>query len=79
MSEAITHATVALSSALTPKASVPVSQGASPAKNIDSRSKYYKQLSELSNLRENGILSNEEYVLEKSAVMAVLKQLKESL
>ena len=66
---------------MTPKTSVPVSliMSACPAKNIDSRSKCYKQLSEFSNLRENGILSNEEYMLEKSAVMAVLKQLKESL
>ena len=79
LSEVITHATEALSSALAPKTSIPVGQSTSPAKKIDSRSKCYKQLSELNNLGENGILSNEEYMLEKGAVMAVLKQLKEGL
>ena len=79
MSEVITHAAEALSSALASKTSIPVGQSTSPAKNIESRSKCCKQLSELDNLREKGILSNEEYMLEKSAVMAVLKQLKEGL
>jgi len=66
LSEAIIHAAVALSSALAPKTGTPVIQTKSPAKNIDSRSKCYKQLSGLSSLRESGILTNKEYLLEKS-------------
>ena len=47
----------------------------SPGRLIDARSKCYKQLSELHNLKSSGILSEEEYLVEKSAVMANLKLL----
>ena len=47
----------------------------SPASAPDARSKSYKQLSELHNLKSLGILTEEEYLAEKSAVMANLKLL----
>ena len=47
----------------------------SPAKSIDSRSKCYKQLGELNNLKLAGVLSEEEFAVEKIAVMDVLKKL----
>ena len=47
----------------------------SPAKAIDSRSKCYKQLSDLKNLFESGILSNQEYSDEKAIIMGTLKRL----
>lgn len=47
----------------------------SPIKSIDMRSKCYKQLSEINNLRVVGILSEEEYAVEKCAVMDALKKL----
>ena len=50
------------------------SSGTSPAKSIDNRSKCYKQLGELNNLRMAGVLNEEEYGAEKKAVMAVLKK-----
>jgi len=76
-SEAITSAAVAISSALAPNSSVPVSQTkTSPAKQIESRSKCYKQLNELSNLKANGVITEDEYIVEKNAVMAILRQLK---
>lgn len=48
--------------------------GSSPAKAIDSRSKCYRQLADLKNLVESGILS-EEYSGEKATIMGMLKKL----
>ena len=69
-----------LSSALSPPthqsnaiASRAASAGTSPAKSIDSRSKCYKQLSDLNNLKITGVLSDEEYQMEKTAIMNILK------
>jgi hypothetical protein len=45
---------------------------ASRAKTIDTRSKCYKQLSEL---KSAGVLTEEEYQSEKEAIMATLKKL----
>ena len=42
--------------------------GASPAKFIDNCTNFYKQLSELSNLKESGF-GNEEYYAEREAIM----------
>ena len=50
------------------------SSGTSPAKSIDSRSKCYKQLGELNDLRIAGVLDEEEYLIEKKAVMTILKK-----
>ena len=47
----------------------------SPAKLIENRSKLYKQLSELKNLKGCGVLSDAEYATEKATIMVLLKQL----
>lgn len=77
MAEALTKAAVALSSALSPQS---VNQYAgmstSPAKQIEARSKCYKQLNELKNLKESGVLTDIEYADEKVAVLGILKKLK---
>lgn len=70
---AVQAASQAIASALTPK--VISSPSSSPGKVIDNRSKCYKQLGELKNLRSSGVLSQEEYESEKQAVMDVLKKL----
>lgn len=77
--EALTKAVVDIASALTPR-SVPTTTSQahvvnSPAKVIDGRSKCYRQLSDLKNLMESGLLSNEEYQREREAIMNTLKKL----
>ena len=71
---------MAISSALLPPSTtnqiIPPQVAISLAKLIDLRSKCYKQLSELNNLKDTGILTEEEYVAEKDAVLAMLKKLK---
>lgn len=78
MAEALTQAAVAISSALSPRSNLSINQtnGTSPGKLIESRSKCYKQLHDLSNLKAAGILSDMEYSDEKEAVLVVLKRLK---
>ena len=68
LSEAITQ----LSSALSPKPVATTSSG-SPAKIIENRSKCYKQLAELKNLVELGVLSEEECDAERNAILGILK------
>lgn len=46
----------------------------SPPKAIEGRSKCYKQLVDLKNLKTSGILSEDEYKVEKDAIMASLKK-----
>ena len=74
MADALTKAAVAISSALSPQS---VNQYAgmstSPAKQIEARS---KQLNELKNLKESGVLTDIEYADEKVAVLGILKKLK---
>ena len=81
-SQALTEAVTAIASALSPpppkQGKSGCGQGSSPAKLIDGRSKCYKQLSELNNLKVSGIISDEEYVIEKEAIMAILNTLKTS-
>ena len=60
--------------ALLPNVTVPTSHS-SPAKVIDNRSKCYKQLGELKNFMQAGILSDEEYSREREAIMGTLKSL----
>ena len=48
------------------------SLGTSPASN---RSKCYKQLADLSNLKQSGLLSDAEYASEREAIMSTLKKL----
>ena len=47
----------------------------SPAKLIEGRSKLYKQLSELQNLKSMGVLSDNEYLTEKETIMELLKNM----
>ena len=47
----------------------------SPSKSVDVRSKGYKQLSEPSTLKRNGILTLKEYETEKKEIMLTLKDL----
>ena len=80
MAEALTQAASEVSSAIvaafTPKSAVPsTSTCVSPAKVIENRSRCYKQLSDLQSLRSQGLLSEEEYVREKDAIMGLLKKL----
>ena len=74
MTEALTQAAVAISSALSPR---PPSQtiGGSPGKLIESRSKCYRQLSDINNLKASGVLTEEEYFTEKESIMCVLRKL----
>ena len=66
-----------LAPTLSPSVTTPISHGSSgsPAKLIDNRSKCYKQLGELKNLMQTGLLSDEEYSREREAVMGTLKSL----
>ncbi len=73
---ALTGVANQLSGALSPvPTSNPSTLGTSPAKIIENRSKCYKQLSELNNLKTTGVLTEEEYQVEKDAVMTTLKTL----
>ena len=76
-SDVVVEAIDKISQAITPSKSTAQSHSHSPVRQIvDNRSKCYKQLSELKNLEDTGVLTSEEYVLEKEAVMATLKSLK---
>ena len=73
VAHALTEAATAITSALSPRV---VGAGVgSPAKLIKSRSKLYKQLSELQTQRSSGVLTEEEYKVEKEVIMELLKQL----
>ena len=78
--QALTEVATAIASALSPPpANQSISncgRGSSPAKLIEGRSKCYKQLSELNNLKASGIINNEEYLTEKESIMAILNTLK---
>ena len=52
----------------------PSNASLSPAKIIDNRSKCYRQLSELRNLKDEGLISGEDYDHERSAIMSMLKK-----
>lgn len=80
MAQALTHAATQVSSAitaaLTPKSSASSSStGVSPARAIESRSKCYRQLGELQNLKLQGLLNEEDYDCERAAIMGLLKKL----
>ena len=76
MSEALTHAAQAFSSALFPRTITGLCHSEGTTSMIDSCSKCYKQLSELNNLKSTGVITEDEYLKEKGAIMKVLKQLK---
>ena len=81
MSEALTQAALAISNAFSPRPTFPSTSssqpmGSSPAKVVESRSKCYKQLSDLNQLKASGIISEVEYAEEKESVMSVLRKLR---
>ena len=79
-SDAATEAVNQITALLTPKLSAPPPAKAnSPAKIIDNRSKCYRQLGELKNLYESGLLSEAEYTKERGAIMSTLQRLSESV
>ena len=47
----------------------------SPLKKIESRSKCYKQRSDLNNLKVQGFITDEEFASEKQSIMTLLKRL----
>ena len=76
MAQALTQAASAIATALTPKSTnLASSTGISPAKVIDNRTKCYKQLGDLQNLKMQGLLTDEEYVRERVSIMGVLNKL----
>ena len=78
--KAILKAATAITSALSPKPiALPSSvTPTSPARLIESRSKLYKQLADLQNLKTAGILTGNEYFAEKATIMELLHKLKPS-
>lgn len=74
-SDVVTQVVDKIANVLSPKAASS-SNSNSPAKVIENRSKCYKQLSELKNLNESGVLSDEEYLSEKEAIMSSLKKMR---
>ena len=74
VSQTITQLTPLTTSSATPQSSsTPTSL--SPARIVDTRFKCYKQLGELKNLNQAGILSDEECVTERQAIMDILKSI----
>ena len=61
--------------AIIPHSTLGTPSGNSPAKVIDNRSKCYKQLGELNNLKQAGLLSDNEYASERETVMNILNKL----
>ena len=78
VAQLLTEAATAITSALSPKPNVSPSSvtPSSPVKLIESKSKLYKQLSDLQNLRNTGILTETEYCTEKATIMELLNKLK---
>lgn len=74
--DAVSQAISQLSSTLSPRPAPSSSLSPSPAKVIDNRSKCYRQLGELKNLKQSGLLSEDEYQIEREAIMGTLKELK---
>ena len=74
VTEAATAFTSALSKPTIPVTPVSVGVTTSPAKVIECRSKLYKQLADLQNLR--GMMTEEEYSVEKESIKDFLKQLR---
>lgn len=74
--DSFTQAITQIASALSPNSSMPrTGLGTSPGKLIDNRSKCYKQLADLNNLKQSGVLNDDEYTTERGAIMQVLKKM----
>ena len=76
LSQAITQIASALSPNGASATSSPRIAGTSPARLIDNRSKCYKQLADLNNLKQTGLLDDNEYLAERQAIMGMLDKLK---
>ena len=75
LTQPITQIATALSPGTTSSSRGPM-LAVCPAKVIENRSECYKQLADLSNLKQSGLLDDEEYAAERQAIMEVLKKLK---
>ena len=71
---ALTKALTNIASAISPQAT-PL-HASPPSKKIDGRSKCYKQLADLKNLKESNILTEEEFKVEREAILGILNNLK---
>ena len=69
----LTDAAAAFATAISPGVT---GVSASPVRVIDSRSKLYKQLNELQALRASEIITDEEYEIEKTSILTMLRQLR---
>lgn len=77
VAQALSEVATTLTQALSRAPAGQAGSTSSPARLIDSRSKLYKQLSELQNLKSAGILTESEYTAEKGTIMDLLTQLKQ--
>ena len=78
VARALSDAATVIATALSPAVSTSsthIIASNSPAKVIESRSKLYRQLNELQNLKQSGVLTDEEYCEEKGTIMKLLQQL----
>lgn len=75
--EDLKQALTQIASAVTPTRSGCSSNSTSPARAIEGRSKCYRQLAELKNLRDSGVLSDEQFEFEREAILATLENLKQ--
>ena len=78
--DAVSQVISQLSSTLSPKLISPApstnsNSSPSPAKVIENCSKCYRQLGELKNLKQSGLLSEDECQIEREAIMNTLKDL----
>ena len=70
VNEAVTQAISQITAAIAPtQAPLTSNLVSSPAKTINNRSKCYKQLGKLRDLKESSLLSEEEYTAEREAIM----------
>lgn len=71
VARALSDAATVIATALSPAVSTSSTRN-SPAKVIESRSKLYKQLNELQNLKQSGVLTDEEYCEKKEGTIMKL-------
>ena len=76
VNQVIVDAAKAFTSSLSGRATS--SRCSGPSELIEDRSKLYKQLSELHNLKTANVLSQDEYEAEKETIMELLKKLKDA-
>ena len=77
IADALTRVADKISGVLSPSSSPKAVVSLSPARVIENRSKCYKQLAELNNLKCTGVISASEYDIEKNSVMQTFQGLKQ--